>query len=179
MDPFYILAIFITTVIFIILPLTLIGLFYLVLKKKSSRKLSVVICSILLTIFVYSVFTSFYPREKFYLDNFEENTELNLPNSARLVNHEGNNSIYQFGGYNISYIYELPTNDYEKLYSQLVLKGFKQSSNYLETIENDKLLSANPTLKTNKILTKDFGFKNFDIIFLEDKKTIIFNSNQW
>ena len=179
MDSYYILAVMTSTLIFIVIPLSFIGILYLILKKKTTQRLALTICSILLTIFGYMSITNFFPREAFYIDNFEENTQLTIPNSGRLVNYSGNNSIYNFGDYNIFYIYELPTKDCEDLYSQLVLKDFQSSDKYLETMENDKLIDANQSLKIKNILTKDFGFKSFDILFMDDNKTVMFNSNKW
>jgi hypothetical protein len=179
MDSYYILALLTSTLIFIITPLLFIGILYLILKTKTTQKLALTICSILLTIFGYLIITNVFPREEFYVDNFKENTQLTMPNSGRLVNYSGNNSIYNFGDYNIFYIYELPTKEYENLYSQLILKEFQRSDKYLETMENDKLINANHSLKIRKILTKEFGFKSFDILFMDDNKTLMFNSNKW
>lgn len=141
MDSFYLLAILISTFVFIIIPIFIIGLFYFILKKKSNKKSALTICLILLTVFAYFLITDFYPRDSFYVDNLKQNTELTLPKSARLIAKSGINSIYTFGDYNISYMYQFAQADYQNLYSQLLDKGFKHNDIYLETTEIEKLLS--------------------------------------
>ena len=108
MDPYYILAVIISTLIFIATPLSFIGLLYFILKKKTNQKFALTICCILLITFGYMLVAIFFPSESFYTDNFEKNTELALPTSGRLVEFSGNNSIYNFGDDNIFYIYEFP-----------------------------------------------------------------------
>lgn len=176
---FYISAVIISTFIFIILPLLFIGLVFFVFKKKTNSQLAIIVSFTLLVIFFFFIVTNFYPRESFFRDNFEENTELELPNSATLVNSIGKNTIYNFGDYNISYVYQLSRTDCKYLYSKLLEKGFYNSEVYLETVENATLINAIPKHKCKNILTKDFGFKNYDVLFLDDNKTIIFNSNKW
>ena len=179
MDTVYILALLFLTLIFIILPVGLIGLLYWFLKRATTIKIAVTICSILLFSFIYFVVINFSPRESFYSENFQINTNLKLPNSAKLIEKHGNNSIYNFGDYDISYMYKLSENDYNKIYSELITKGFRLTDNYLETENNDKLINLIPTLKTKRIITKNFGYKSFDILFMDDNKTIIFTSYKW
>jgi hypothetical protein len=179
MDPFFILAIIISTIIFIIIPLVLVGLIYFILKKRTSKKIAVTICFILLTGLSYFLITDFYPTKTFYENNFEENTQLTLPKSKIPIYCSGNSSIYSFGDYNISYSYKFTTKDYEYLYAQLMTKGLQTTEKYLETDENEKILRLDSSMKIIKMLTKDFGFKNFDVLFMDDKQTIIFNSNKW
>jgi hypothetical protein len=149
------------------------------LKKNTNKKIAVTVTLILVTAFVYYLISDLYPRDSFYIDNLKENTELTLPKSARLIANSRTNSIYNFGDYNISYMYQFAEADYDKLYLQLLDKGFKQDDIYLETTQNEKVLSITPHLKKEKILTKDYGFKNFEVLFLNDNKTIVFNSNKW
>ena len=179
MDSFSILAVITSTVIFIIIPLLFIGLIFFILKKKTSKKIAITISIILLAGFSYLLITSLYPTEAFYRNNFEENTEMKLPSSKKPTYHLGNHSIYNFGDYSISYSYEFTTQDYDDLYIQLTSKGFQQAENYLETDGNEKILSLDSSTKIEKILTKEFGFKDFDVLFMDDNRTIIFNSNTW
>ena len=179
MDPFYILAIIISTVIFIIVPLVLVGLIYFILKKRTSKKNAVTISFILLIGLSYFLITDHFPTKTFYENNFEENTQLVLPKSKIPIYSLGNSSIYSFGDYNISYSYKFTTKDYEGLYAQLITKGLQTTEKYLETNESEKILRLDSSMKIIKILTKDFGFKNFDVLFMDDKQTIIFNSNKW
>jgi hypothetical protein len=74
---------------------------------------------------------------------------------------------------------ELPKEDYQKLKSQLLDNGYNMETIYLETKENEKLLALKPELKIKTIISKDFKFKNFESLFLNDGKTIICNSNKW
>ena len=179
MDIFYVLSLTLSTLVFIIIPVLSIGLIYFLLKKKADKRLALNVTLILIIMFFYYLFIDFYPRDSFYIENLKENTELTLPKSARLIAHSGANSIYNFGKYNISYMYEFGEANYNKLYLQLVDIGFKQSDTYLETIENQKILSIISSFKKEKILTKGYGFKNFEVLFLNDNKTILFNFNKW
>jgi len=179
MDPFFILAIIISTVIFIIIPLLFVVLLFFWLKKKTSKKIAATICFSLLTVISYFIISDFYPQESYYANNFKENTEFILPKSKELIKHSGNNTIYSFGDYNISYSYKFMTNDFNDLYSQLIKRGFKKTEIYLQTDENEITLNCDTSIKIKNILTKDFGFKNFDVLFMDDNHTIIFNSNKW
>jgi len=145
----------------------------------TNKKIAITISFILLTGLCYFIITNFYPTETFYTNNFEDNTQLTLPNTKRPICFSGNSSIYSFGDYNISYSYKFATKDYDDLYSLLMSKGLQTTEKYLETDENEKTLSMDSTIKIKKILTKDFGFKNFDVLFMDDNQTIIFNSNKW
>ncbi len=178
MDPFYILAIVISTVVFIILPLLLIGLIFKVLKK-TNKLIAVTISFILLTALSYFLITDFYPTETFYTENFEDNTQLTLPNSKRPLYFSGNSSIYSFGDYNISYSYKFTIKDYDDLYTQLMNNGLRKTEKYLETDENRIILGLDSSIRVEKILTKDLGFKSFDVLFMDDNQTIVFNSNKW
>ncbi len=179
MDIFYFLAVLLVTLIFIIIPISIIIIVYFLLNKRVNKKLAQIVGLILIVAFSYFTITQFYPRDSFYTDNLKENTQLTLPKSAKLIANSGNTSIYNFGDYNISYMYQLKEEDYNKLHSQLLGKGFKNSDVYLETSQNEKMLSLTEHLKNKMILAKDYGFKNFEILFLSDNKTIVFNSNKW
>lgn len=179
MDPFALLAVIHMSVIFIIIPLLFIGLIFFILKKKTSKKIAITISIILLAGLSYFLITSLYPTEAFYRNNFEENTEMKLPSSKTLIYHSGNNSFYSFGDYDISYSYKFTTKDYDDLYTQLTSKGLQKTEKYHATKANDKILSLDSSIKIKKMLTKDFGFKSFNIVFLDDNKTIIFNSYKW
>lgn len=179
MSPFYIFAIIISTFVFIILPLLLISLIFSILIRMTTIRIAVFISLILLIGLIYLLITDFYPTNRFYENNFEENTQLTLPSSQIPVYTAGNSSIYSFGDYNISYMYKFTTNDYNDMYAKLIKKGLQKTEKYLETDENEKALNIDTSMKIKKILTKDFGFKNYDILFMEDNQTIIFNSNKW
>lgn len=179
MDPFYMSTIAIMTIIFIGIPIVLIWLIHRFLKKKTSKRISLITTSILIIGFLYIVIRNFYPSTNYYLNDYEKNTALELPKSAILVDKKGSNSIYSFGGYNISYSIELSSMDFDLIQKQLHKKGFQESKMYLETSENDMLISKLYDAKISKIMVKDDGFKNYEILFMEDNKTIICNSNKW
>ncbi len=179
MDPFFILAIFISTLIFILLPLGIIFLIYKIIKRKRNLKTARIVSVIFLIGLGYFVINDFFPNNSFYKNNFEENTNLKFPGNAKLKETQGVNSIYNFGDYNISYLIELPKEDYQKLKGQLLDNGYKMETIYLETKENEKLLALRPKLKIGTIVSKEFKFKNFESLFLNDGKTIICNSNKW
>jgi hypothetical protein len=179
MDSYYLLAVLKFILLFIILPISVIGLIFYILKKKASIKAAVFASGLGLTFFVYFIVTDIFPRQVFFERNFEENTTMTIPTTAKLVSTAGNQSIWGFGDYNVSYAYELSLADIQKLYGKLIISGFVQSESWLETEKVDQLLQQYSSYEVAKILTKDFGFKQFDILFLNDDKTIIFNSNKW
>ncbi|MBS1735013.1 MAG: hypothetical protein JSS98_00220 [Bacteroidetes bacterium] len=179
MDPYFILAILISTLIFIIVPLGLIFLIYRLLKRKTNLRKAVIVSLTLLLTFGYYIVRDFYPTNSFYKNNFEENTTLDFPQEAKLKAKEGANSIFSFGDYNISYLIELSNQDCQKLEEQLLDNNYKIETVYLQTPANEKLLSLNSDLKEEKIISKNFGFKNFELLFLNDGKSIICNSNKW
>lgn len=167
------------TIIFIVIPIVLIWIIYRYLKKNTSQKISLIITSLLLLLFSYFIFINFYPTNYFYLKNYENNTGLELPFSAKLIDENGNNSIYSFGDYNISYKIEVSSKDFSLIQKELERKGFEESEIYLKTIENDLLISKSQNIGIAKILVKDYGFKNYEILFMDDNKTMICNSNKW
>jgi len=179
MDPFFILAIAIMTIIFIGIPIGLIWLINRFLKKKTSKRISLITTSILIIGFSYIVIRNFYPANNYYLHDYKENTEFELPNSAILVDKKGSDSIYSFGDYNIAYTIELSSKDFDLIQKHLQKKGFQESEMYLETSENDLLISKLQDARISKIMAKDYGFKNYEILFMDDNKTMICNSNQW
>ncbi|RZL42299.1 MAG: hypothetical protein EOP00_23660 [Pedobacter sp.] len=178
MNPFYILAIVVSLIIFVIIPILFIWIVFR-FSKSRNPKISKILYSIALLIFGYFLITNFLPRESFYLDNFRENAGISLPESKVKIKALGNNSIFSFGDYSICYCYKFSSQDYANLYSKLLTTDFKKTEIYLETEENERLLDENKSIKIDKILTKNFGFKSFEILFLSDGKTIIFNSNKW
>ncbi|MDP4087482.1 MAG: hypothetical protein Q8934_23240 [Bacillota bacterium] len=179
MDKYFILATLISTLVFIILPLGIIFLIYRLLKRKINLKTARVVSTILLIGLGYFIVRGFYPTDSFYKSNFEENTNINFPANAKLKAKQGVNNIYNLGDYNISYLIELSNQDYQKLEKQLLDKNYIIEMVYLETNENEKLLLLNPELKKETIISKNFGFKNFELLFMNDGKTIICNSNKW
>ncbi|RDV10084.1 hypothetical protein DXT99_26805, partial [Pontibacter diazotrophicus] len=176
---FYLVAILIVTFIFVGIPLILIWVAYKFLRKKASEKTSVIITSFLILVLFYFLFIDFYPTDKFYFNDYKENTSLRLPDSAELINKRGTNSIYDFGDYSISYAVRLTPKDYKTTYTKLLKKEFKESEVHLETSENDFLLTQFSQAGIANILVKDYGFKSFEILFMDDGRTIIVNSNKW
>ena len=179
MDLFSIFAIFITTIVFVLLPLGIIYLIYRIIKRKYSIKTASIVSIISLIGLGYFIANSFFPSNSFYKNNFENNTNLKFPVNAILKEKQGTNSIYNSGGYNISYLIELPNNNYQILKDQLLNNGYKTETNYLESEENKRLLALNPELKIETIISKNFQFKNFELLFLNNEKSIICNSNKW
>lgn len=179
MDSYYLLAVLKLILVFIVSPLAVIGLIFYILKKRTSVKVAVIVSGLMLMFFAYFIITDIFPRQAFFQRNFEENTTVTIPTSAKLVCTEGNQSIWGFGDYNVSYAYEFPVEDFKKLEELLIKSGFVQGESWLETEKVDQLLEKYSTQEVAKILTKGFGFKQFDILFLNDDKTIIFNSNKW
>lgn len=176
---YYLLSVLKLIIVFIILPLSVVGLIFLLLKNWTNRKIAVIFAGISLSIFAYFVITDIYPRQTFFEGNFKENTKLTIPRSAKLLYTSGNQSIWNFGDYNLSYVYELSSDDYKKLGQQLKTEGYTQNESWMQTAEVEEMLHKCLNQQVTKILTKDFGFKRFDILFLNDDRTVIFNSNKW
>ncbi len=143
---------------------------------KFSKRL---IVSVLVTCFVLLIIYDLFPTQRFYEKNFKENTQITMPISKEPILLLGNNSIFNLGDYNITYTYKFSVQDFQSLRSQMTENGFIISDSYLETDENEKALQLSKPLEIEIILTRDFGFKNYDALFMNDKQTIIFNSNKW
>lgn len=179
MDPFYFIAIVVTTYLFFGFPTLVIWMLYRFLKKKTTQQNALIITGFSSLLFVCFVFLEFYPSNSFYFNDYEKNTELELPISAKLIDKKGTNSIYNFGDYNISYTIKLTSSDFDLIQNALLEKGFKEHKMHLETTENDFLLLPFQDSRIDKILVKDYGFKNYEVLFMDDKKTVICNSNKW
>lgn len=179
MDPFYIIAILFSTLIFIIIPLTIIYFVYRILKNKLNRKTTIFIIIILFSLFTYTIYRSFIPSNNFYINNFEENTLSIFPKSAKFIDKTASASIYDFGGKNISSLIELNEKEYEQICIELISKKFKKKETYLETGENEKLLLKKPNLNIEKIYGIEKSGMNYEVLFLSDKKSIILNNNKW
>jgi hypothetical protein len=178
MDPSYIIAILFTTLIFIVIPLTIIFFVYRILKNKSNRKTTIFITITLFSLLTYTIYYSFNPSKNFYINNFEENTLLDFPKSAKFIDKTASASIYDFGGKNISSLIELNEKEYEQICVELISKNFKKKETYLETEENEKLLLKKPNLNIERIYGIEKSGMNYEVLFLSDKKTIILNNNQ-
>lgn len=143
----------------------------IVMKSTKTKIIITIIVVSLVSILFY-----FTTGERYYGRDFKENTQLELPNSAKLVSHDQSSS---FGDYSICYTYEFSRTEVDNLYTQLINIGFKKSKGYLETDETDNFFSTNSKHEVEKILIKDSGFKSYEAIFLSDRKTVLFNSNKW
>jgi hypothetical protein len=179
MNPHYLVAVLKVALVFIVLPLAAIALVFLLLKKIFNKNAAVIGSGLLLILLAYVVITDIFPTPAFVQRNFEENTNVTIPASAKLVSTFGNQSIWGFGDYNFSYAYQLSSEDCRTLDEQLREEGFVQSRSWLETEKVNQLLESHSTRTVVKTLKKDFKFKQFDVLFLDDNKTVIFNSNKW
>jgi ABC-type transport system involved in multi-copper enzyme maturation permease subunit len=179
MDPFYLIAIVIVSLIYFGLPGTLIFITFRILKKRTSIRIALTTTGILLFGFIFLVIRDFNPTTEYYKSDFEHNTELPIPNSAELTQKRGNNTLYNFGDYNISYVFRMNSSDYSETLNKLMARGFEQKKVFLETSENDELFRQLPNITVTQIITKDYGFRNYEVLFMNDKQTIICNSNKW
>ncbi|SIT94820.1 hypothetical protein SAMN05444128_3794 [Pontibacter indicus] len=164
------------TLILVCITLILVWAAYRIIRKTTSNRTSIIITSFLVLILSYFLFANFHPTTQFYLDDYRENTSIKLPDSAELINKRSSSS---FGDYNISYAVRLTPSDYTLTYNKLLEKGFQENTTYLETSENDFLLSQISNVGIANILVKDYRYKNYEILFMEDGRTIVCNSNKW
>ena len=103
MDTAYLLALLMSTLVFIFIPIIIIGIVYFHLIKKANKKFALISSFVLIGILAYYLILDFYPRDSYYIKNLKENTDLKLPESARLIANSETGSIYKFGDYNLSY----------------------------------------------------------------------------
>ena len=147
------------------------------LKKKGYPNLARILLAALTVFIVYQIYTSIYPRDEFFVEEFESNTSLPFPKSGSILRKEASFPD-QHGHYISMAVIHLSEQDYNDLYQKLSVDSifkidiaqYPFSVNFLHFIEGmDFGYSEKST-----IIFKGTKKKPIRIGFLKDHKTIVF-----
>ena len=163
-------------IIIIGVPIVISYFIYRWLRKTEFRKYAFIIPMFILGTLAYFIYTAFYPTDSFYKEDFESNTNIKLPETAKILEKDASYPD-QFGDYWSSAIIQLNEDEYLMLQSEL-----SQSKNFEIDTTNQKIgitkeyNNLTKNISENEIKTVYYN-KNkewFKVAFLKDKKRIIF-----
>jgi hypothetical protein len=149
------------------------------LSKQSSIHINKAYIGLLILFAIFKIWTAFYPLNEFYRDEFESNTELDFPDSGKILTKDSNYPDFQ-GGYWSAAVVELNELDYNQLLIDLKEKNdfLIDTSKYGIGITKEFNELTKPIHKKGFLVTyKNKSKEWFKIAFIKDGKTIIFESN--
>src|SRR5205809_1584276 len=126
MDYFYILVVLFIIITFFIFPIVAIYFLNKWLRKKN-KKLAAIAIIILLLAYSLFIYRDFYPSDKFYKNNFENNTHLKFPTSGKIVDKSASVSMFEIGGSDLCSKVELSNYDYRKIENSITHSTFTKT----------------------------------------------------
>ena len=158
------------------LPIVLSYFAYRWVRKTKFKKYALIIPSFILGTLIFIIYTAFYPNDSFYLEDFELNTNIKLPKTAKILDKDASYPD-QFGDYWSSAIIELNEDEYLNLQLEL-----SKSENFAIDTTTQKIgitkdyskLTENISENEIKIVYYNKNEQWFKVAFLKDKKRIIF-----
>ena len=158
------------------LPIVLSYFTYRWVRKTKFKKYALIIPWFILGTLIFIIYTAFYPNDSFYLEDFELNTNIKLPKTAKILDKDASYPD-QFGDYWSSAIIELNEDEYLNLQLEL-----SKSENFAIDTTTQKIgitkdyskLTENISENEIKIVYYNKNEQWFKVAFLKDKKRIIF-----
>ena len=163
-------------IVIIGVPIVISYFIYRWLRKTEFKKYAFILPIIILVTLTFFIYTAFYPTDSFYREDFESNTNIKLPDTAKILAKDASYPD-QFGDYWSSAIIQL--NEVEHLNLRLELS---KSENFAIDTTNQKIgitkkynkLTENISENEIKIVYYNKNKQWFKVAFLKDKKRIIF-----
>jgi len=160
----------------ITIPILIFYFLYKWLYKKGYTTLAWLAPALIVCILLYPIYTAFYPRDEFYIEEYETNTALSFPASGEILAKEATYPDIH-GDYLSWAVIALSKSDYLKVYEELQ-EGtlFKKDTSSHPLLGNTlDFLHANGIDKS-RIRTILYTNKNaqFKIGFMADERTILF-----
>jgi hypothetical protein len=157
-------------------PIVISYFIYRWLRKTEFKKYAFILPIIILGTLTFFIYTAFYPTDSFYREDFESNTKIKLPDTAKILAKDASYPD-QFGDYWSSAIIELDEDEYLNLQLEL-----SKSENFAIDTTNQKIgitkeynnLTENISENEIKIVYYNKNEQWFKVAFLKDKKRIIF-----
>ncbi|HEY3387109.1 MAG TPA: hypothetical protein VGK46_11405, partial [Saprospiraceae bacterium] len=97
------------------------------IKKENYDKRLKLIALIPLLTFGYFIYTSFFPPDSFYKEDFKEITGIDFPENGEIT-YKSATYPDQFGDYGSTSIVKVDKEFYEELEEQLLIKGLKDNA---------------------------------------------------
>jgi hypothetical protein len=163
-------------IVIIGVPIVISYFIYRWLRKTEFKKYAIIFPIIILGTLTFFIYTAFYPTDSFYREDFESNTNLKLPETAKILAKDASYPD-QFGDYWSSAIIQLDEDEYLNLQLEL-----SKSKNFAIDTTNQKIgitkeynnLTENISENEIKIVYYNKNEQWFKVAFLKDKKRIIF-----
>ena len=145
------------------------------LTSSLNQKINRTYILLLLTIVCYSTYTAFYPPDSFYKEEFKYNTDVELPQSAEIIDKDSDYPDFH-GDFAASAIIKLNEVDYAKLKTEIAeLKNYEvDETREIGITQECRSLIKNISDSDMDIVLKKIDGVWFKVAFLKDKKTIIF-----
>lgn len=163
-------------IVLIGVPIVISYFIYRWLRRTEFKKNAFIVPTLILGTLTFYIYTAFYPTDSFYREDFASNTNIKLPNTAKILAKDASYPD-QFGDYWSSAIIQLNEDEYLKLESEL-----SKSKNFEIDTTNQKIgitkeyskLTENISENEIKIVYYNKNKEWFKVAFLKDKKRIIF-----
>ncbi len=91
---------------------------FLWLKKKGYKRIAITFILVVFLVSVWSTYTAFYPRDKYYKKEFELQTGILIPKSGKILT-KGASFPDMHGDYEANAIIKLDKNDFERIYTKV------------------------------------------------------------
>jgi hypothetical protein len=165
---------------FVGLPTFLSSIGYNWLKRKGYKRSAYILPTIIIGLFLFTVYRTFYPMDSFYIKEFEKNTAMVLPKSAKVLEKEAN-APYLWNDYKAQAIISVSEQDYKTILSEV-----RSDNDYTLSTDPYHFIGLEVVLEMleskegsrDRIALLFMGGRTsqFYIGFLKDGKTIVFES---
>jgi hypothetical protein len=146
------------------------------LTRQKSRLINRLYIGLIFLLAIFSTWTAFFPMNGFYKDEFENNTELEFPDSGKIIAKDSEYPDFH-GDYWAAAIFEVNDKDFKDLKTELMnIENFQVDTSNQKigiTREFDNLI-LNIEYKDIEIVFFNKTKEWFKVAFLKDGKTIIF-----
>ncbi len=168
----FVVLIVVIMILIIGIPIGLSIIIYKFIKKRNFNKKFQLIALIPVLTIVYLICTAVYPLDEFYIEKYEEVTNMKFPDKG-IIKYKSASYPDQFGDYTACFVVELEQVELELLKNNLEKNGFVKKSFWIGSEEMEYINEKTKTKKFVEEYYKAVEDKNYNIGFLNDNKSII------
>jgi hypothetical protein len=171
--------------LFLVITLIPSALAYLIcrwLTKKGYKKIGLVVLLSVVFLTIYSSYTTFYPTDSFYEDEFEYNTTLNVPKSIDIIAKDASYPDTH-GDYSAIAIFRTNEQEFNEILNA-IQKDIKFQRDtipfkYSKTTESLNKTYSEKSFSENFVLNRTDRDLIFNISFNSQDKLICIERNSW
>jgi hypothetical protein len=156
--------------IYIVIPTIVVIFFFWILNKLAGRRIALFVSFVVLSLYIFHLYTEIYPADDFYRHEFKDITGLELKDDAIILNKDSSYPLWH-NDYCSAAIIELSPFYYSEL-----LKSISENKNFDNTnvIGSEQLDKVTENINTKFKKTFSIEGSTYKFIgFLNDDKTII------